>query len=109
MRVQRRRGPAGLDRAKSAASRTCVAHQHDCGCSGGFVRATPAIVDIGASGFFAHSVEVETSEVGFDAFVIRRSGYRRLEPGGKAGDLTFSVGGADKGGAEGWFGVWAIG
>ena len=90
-----------LDGAEPASPRARIAHEHDRGCSGGFLRAAPAVADVGTSCLFAHGVEVQASEVSFDGFVVFIVGDGGLEPGWEAGyRFLLPAGFADDGCAD---------
>lgn len=53
-------------------------------------------------------MEVQASEVGFDALVVGRGWDWSLEPGWKPGDFAFPVCRANASGAQGRVGCWGV-
>ncbi len=100
VRVERGWGLGRLDGAEAAAARAGVAHQHDGGGGGGFVRAAPAVGDVGAARFLADGVQVEAAQVVLDLLVVVADRDGRLEPGGEAGDLFLPAFGTDHCGSQ---------
>ncbi|KFY37782.1 hypothetical protein V494_04630, partial [Pseudogymnoascus sp. VKM F-4513 (FW-928)] len=104
MRIQRRHIPRPLrlarrlDRTESAAPRTRIAHEHNRRRRARLVRSAPALPDVGTPRLFAHGVQPQTAQVGFDGFETGGGvggGDGGLEPAGETGDFFF----ADFGGA----------
>mmetsp|Transcript_51494 Transcript_51494/g.164683 ORF Transcript_51494/g.164683 Transcript_51494/m.164683 type:complete len:284 (-) Transcript_51494:196-1047(-) len=90
LRVQRRGCPRGLDRAKAAAARARVPHDHDGrrGALPGLGVPPPALADVGALRLLAHRGELELPQLRLDLGVLlatREDGA--LEPVGLAGLL----------------------